>query len=458
MAKHTGISRRTFLAGTAAAAATSCATSGKKPSIVRANTVSPNSKLNIAAIGCGGKGEADTNGCRDENIVALCDVDSRRAGQTFERWPDARRFSDFREMLDKMGNEIDAVTVTTPDHTHAVAAIAAIQMGIHVHVQKPLTHSIFEARVLRDAAKKYNVVTQMGNQGHSNNGVRQLCEMVWSGVIGEVKECHIWTNRPVWPQGLHRPSNVDSQPADLNWDAWLGPMPQRPFVSKHPETSRDCYHPFVWRGWWDFGCGALGDMACHIADPPNWALKLGYPDSVEVVNQEGQTGEMGPLKSTLKFKFPAREDQPECDVYWYDGGNLPPRPEGIPAGEKIGDGNNGSMFIGDKGVISAGEYGGNPRLHPDNVMADYTMPNETIPRIKGQNSYKDWINGCKGEGVPCSNFEYSAPFTEWVLLGNLALRTGRSLEWDGEAMEVTNFPEANQFVKCEYRRGWDLTY
>ena len=367
-------------------------------------------------------------------------------------------------MLDKKHKEIDAVTISTPDHTHFPIAMACMQMGKHVYVQKPLTHSIHEARVLTKAARYFGVKTQMGNQGHARNGVRDLCEMVWSGVIGDVRECHIWTNRPVWPQGIHRPAKMDVIPDTLNWDVWLGPMPERPFVDVHPEPKQACYLPFVWRGWWDFGCGALGDMACHIADPPNWALKLGAPTSAEVVMQHGATGESAPLGSTIKYEFPAREDMPPVTVYWYDGRtedgppNRPPRPEGIPEDEELGSGGNGSLFIGDKGVISANTYGDEPRLHPLSNMADYKKPAQTLRRIAGEDSYLEWIKACKGGPAAGSNFDYAGPFSEWVLLGNVALRANQRIEWDAEAMRVTNCPGANQFIELEYRKGWSMKF
>jgi predicted dehydrogenase len=449
------ITRRGFLAGTTVTLI-GCAT-GPNPVPPKSAYVSPNGKLGIAGIGAGGQAKSDITSCDSENIVALCDVDQNQAAEMMARYPNAVFYQDFREMIDKQ-RDIDACTVSTPDHTHAVAAAYAMRNGKHVRVQKPLTHNIWEARELQRIARETRTVTQMGNQGHARDGVRDLCELIWSGAIGPVRECHIWTNRPVWPQGLNRPPISDPPPANLDWDLWLGPAPERPFVSTHPDTEKACYHPFVWRGWWDFGCGALGDMACHIADPPNWALKLTAPTSVEVVTQEGTTAEMAPNKSVLRYEFPAREDMPAVTVYWYDGGHLPPRPVGIPEDLKLGDGNNGSLFIGDNGYIAAKTYGDDPQLLPAARFEGFQRPVPILPRVPGGNSHLNWINAIKN-GNPeesVSNFDYASPFTEWVLLGNLALRTNKRIEWDARNMRVTNAPEANQYVKREYRAGWSL--
>lgn len=442
--KKTGITRRFFIMGTAASFA-GCASS---PGVIRPRTrsVSPNEKLNIAAIGSGGKGRSDIHGCKSENIVALCDVDWERAAETFEEFPDATRYKDFRVMLER--ENIDAVTISTPDHTHAVAAVTAMKLGKHVRVQKPLTYSVAEARLLRDVARETKVVTQMGNQGHSHNGVRRLCEMIWNGDIGQIHEVHIWTNRPVWPQGIGRPAETVPVPDTMSWDMWLGPAPSRPY---HP-----AYAPFRWRGWLDFGCGALGDMACHIADPANWALRLHEtgPLSVEAVINEGMTDETFPNRSMIRYEFPRRRDMDPVTVYWHDGGNLPSLPEGLPAGTKLGEGDNGSLFIGTKGMATAGEYGGNPRLLPDTLMQDYSFPDPTIPRIPDENPYLEFIRACKGGEPASSNFDYAGPFTEWVVMGNLALRNKGKLEWDSKNMRVTNQPAANFNVTREYRKGW----
>ena len=448
------ISRRVFIASSTAAVLAAGEGHGQnRQERRRAKTkaVSPNEKLNIASIGVSGQGRTDVHRCKDEKIVALCDVDWNWAARTFSEFPEARKYTDYREMLDKE-KDIDAVTITTPDHFHAVAAMYAMEMGKHVYVQKPLTYSIGEARALTEAARKYGVVTQMGNQGHSQNGVRKLCEMIWNGDIGQVHEAHMWTNRPIWPQGVGRPEEVHEVPDTLDWDLWLGPAPERPYNDK--------YLPFKWRGWWDFGCGALGDMACHIADPGNWALKLSDagPTSVEVISQEGNNSETYPTKCVIRYEFPKRGDMDPVTVYWYDGGNLPPLPVGLPEGTIIGerDGKNGSLFIGTEGIATCHTYSENPRLLPDERMAYYEWPEETIERVPKQNHYRNWIDAIKNGVQACSSFDYAGPFTEWVLLGNLALKYDRKLEWDAKNMRVTNVPEANEHIMREYREGWSL--
>jgi predicted dehydrogenase len=319
--------------------------------------------------------------------------------------------------------------------------------------------------MLTEAAHKYKVATQMGNQGHSSNDVRQICEWVWSGAIGNVKEAHVWTNRPLWEQGRTRPKGSDPVPATLDWDKWLGVAPFRPYVAEYPGATKrkDCYCPWVWRGWWDFGCGALGDMACHIMDASNWALKLGNPTSVEVISQEGMTSEQAPNKSVLKYEFPKRGDMAPVTLYWYDGGNLPPQPKDIPATDILGEGfppkgdGNGTLLVGDKGYITSDTYSGNPRLLPSAKFKDFKNPPQTLARIPKEDHYKDWLQACKGGTPACSNFDYSGPFTEVVLLGNLALRTGKRIEWDAAAMKCTNVPEANQYVVNNYRKGWKIS-
>jgi predicted dehydrogenase len=440
MSEHK-VSRRCFLMSSVATLASSTAL-GRQ---TRVRYKSLNEKLNIAAIGAGGKGASDIDACSDENIVALCDVDWKSAAKTFAKFPDAKRYRDFRVMFDEEKG-IDAVTISTPDHTHAVAALWAMERGVHVYVQKPLTHCVFEARKLAEAARKYKVATQMGNQGHSNEGARQLCEMIWAGEIGKVREVHAWTNRPIWPQGIAEPLPSEPVPDTIDWELWLGPARQRPFNSG--------YLPLKWRGWYDFGCGALGDMACHILDPANWALQLGQPVSVECIKQEGRTAQCFPNKSIIRFEFPSRGTMPPVTVTWYDGGEMPPRPKGIGENEKLGDGNNGSLFIGDKGVITTGTYGEKTRLLPGELMKDYKFPGALLTRSPGH--YRDWIRACKGGAPACSNFDYAGPFSEWVLLGAIAQRFDGKLLWDGNKMKITNHDEANRLVKDPYRKGWKL--
>jgi predicted dehydrogenase len=450
--KKLKISRRSFLAGTAAAIATGCTTTTKGKAPAKISTRSPNEVVNVAGIGCGGKGQSDIWGSKQAgaNIVALCDVDQKTGEASFARFPDVPKYNDYRVMLEKQ-KDIDACTVSTPDHMHAMIAMACIKSGKHVYVQKPLTHSVEEARLLAEAAREYKVATQMGNQGHCGDGVRECCEMIWSGVIGDIHTTYTWTNRPIWPQGIPDPLPEEPVPPHMNWDVWIGGAPFRPY--------NHGYAPFNWRGWWDFGCGALGDMACHIMDPANWALKLGYPSSVECVMQENNNAQTGPTKSVIKYEFPKRGKMGPVTLYWYDGmegNNPPPRPEGIPAETKIGDGDNGTLFIGTKGMICCGTYGEEPRLLPEELNQDFKKPDPTIERIPEEDPYIDWLRACKGGQPACSNFDYAGPFTEIVLLGNIALRTGKRIEWDGPNMCSTNCPEAAQYVKKQYREGWSL--
>ena len=410
----------------------------------------PTERLAIAGIGVGGQGGADLGNMTSERIVALCDVDWRHAAGTFARFPDARRFKDFRKMLDEV-KEIDAVVVATPDHAHAVASMAAIRLGKHVYCEKPLTHSVYEARKLAEAAREAKVATQMGNQGQASEETRRLCELVADGAIGAVTEAHIWTDRPsnglfneYWPQGVDRPRDEPPVPEGLDWDLWLGPAPARPY---HP-----AYHPFRWRGWWDFGTGALGDIGCHAFDPVFRALKLGHPTCVEATSTRVNR-ETFPLGSMVTYRFPAREGFPPLKLVWYDGGLRPPRPEAI--GQGVAMGPNGRLLVGDKGVLL-----GN-RIYPDARREEYREPPPTLARSVGH--YREWIEASKGGKPAGSNFDWAGPLTEVVLLGNVALRvelreklTQVRLDWDPAAFRVTSLPEANGFLHREYRAGWTL--
>jgi predicted dehydrogenase len=453
-------SRRTFIRQTAMAAAAFHVVPGY---VVGARgQTAPSDRLNVAAVGVGGMGANNVKKCAEtENIVALCDVDQTLAAKTFAAYPKAKVYADFREMLAKQ-KDIDAVIVATPDHTHAFVAMEAMRAGKHVYVQKPLTHSVYEARMLTEAARKYKVKTQMGNQGHSGDGARLICEWVAAGVIGDVREVHAWTNRPVWPQGIEmtRPAETPAVPDGFDWDRWIGPAPMRPY---HP-----AYHPAKWRAWWDFGTGSLGDMGCHIIDPVFWALKLKYPTSVEgsistyweeFFKQTEPKNETYPRSTIARFRFPAREGMPPVLLTWWDGGLMPPRPEELEEGRKMGDEDGGVLLIGDKGKIMAGCYGRGPRLLPESRMQEFKRPAPSIPRVEGGESghEKDWIRACKG-GVPASsNFDYSGPLSEMVLMGNLAVRfPDRRLLWDGEKMQVTNDVKANEYVRRTYREGWTL--
>ncbi len=451
------INRRHFLYTSALAAGALAA--GLPACTTRPRYKSPNEKLDIAGVGVNGRAAADLKGVSSENIVALCDVDGHSLANALKQYPGARPYTDYRVMLEKEKN-IDAVTVATPDHHHAPAAIRAIRAGKHVYVEKPLTHTVWEARQLALAARQHGVATQMGNQGHSGEGIRELCEMIWAGSIGQVREVHCWTDRAKgwWPQGLLRPPGSDPIPSYLDWDKWLGAAPVRPYLHEWPgnykgHLGKSVYHPSNWRGWWDFGCGALGDMACHIVDCPQMALKLGPPDTVEMISSSERVPEMPPAECILRYQFPARGDMPPCSLTWYDSGQKPPRPAEMEA-EKMDD--NGMLFIGDKGKIIANAYGSKPQLLPESSMADYKRPARTIPRVPENSPHKDWIRACKGGPPACSNFEISGPLTEWVLLGNLAIRLGKKLQWDSAHLRVTNVPEAGELIRGAYRQGWEV--
>jgi predicted dehydrogenase len=437
---------------------------------------SPGEKLNIAGIGVAGQGGSDIGQFTDHNIVALCDVDWRHAAGTFKKFPKARQWKDCRQMLDEQ-KDIDAVIVATPDHMHAFASILAMKHGKHVYCEKPLTHSVWEARKVAEFAREKKLATQMGNQGQASEGTRRLCELVWSGAIGPVREAHVWTDRPsnglmdeYWPQGVSRPKDTPPVPDTLDWDLWLGPAPERPY---HP-----AYLPFKWRGWWDFGTGALGDIGCHSFDPVFRALKLGRPLSIEAsstrVNQETY-----PLASMVTYHFAARGAEPQKNnvhlttpealtaarvempalkLVWYDGGLRPPRPAELAEDEEMGA--MGALLIGDKGKLLSGMRGGN-RLLPAKLQEEVGERPKVIPRSNGH--YREWAEACKGGKPAGSNFAWAGPLAEVVLLGNVALRpqlrqhlTKHKLMWDAEKMEFTNLPEANKFLKSEFRKGWEI--
>ncbi len=429
----------------------------------------PSGKVSVAGVGIGGMGggnlkavcDPERDASQNEHIAALCDVDFAKADDVFKRYPQAERFKDFREMLDKMGDKIDACIIATPDHTHAITALESMKKGKHVYVQKPLTHSVYEARVLTEAARKYGkefgVKTQMGNQGHSGEGCRLVCEWIWDGAIGEVREVHAFTNRPVWPQALLRPTETPAVPDTLDWDLWLGPAPERPY---HP-----AYHPWKWRAWKDFGTGALGDMACHILDPVFWALKLKYATSVQGSYAKVCTEmwkhlehpESYPMASKIHLEYPAREGLPPVKVSWYDGGIMPEIPEALESGRRMGNSDGGVLFIGDNGVLMCGCYGAEPQLVPYSKMRAYKRPQPSIPRVSTSHEM-NWIEAIKdGKKEATSNFEIAGPFTEMVLMGNLSLAfPNKKILWDGENMNVTNLPDANALVNPKARAGWEL--
>jgi hypothetical protein len=407
--------------------------------------------------------------------VALCDVDDRQAARSRKSFEKASYYKDFREMLAKEKDTIDACTISTPDNMHAVATLAAMHLGKHVYTQKPLTHDIYEARILTQAAKKYKVVTQMGNQGGSGDGVRTAKEMYQAGLIGDIVEAHAWTNRPVWPQGIPTPTGEYSVPTELDWDLWLGPAKKIPY--------NPAYLPFNWRGWWAFGTGALGDMACHIMDPIYRILPILYPSSAECsvatiwreMWNDTPNIDACPPSSIIHLHYPRTDGEGSIKVSWYDGGLLPPRPEELSPEEPFGNWDGGVLLIGTKGKMLLDCYGANPRLLPTRLMKETTLPKPTLQRVP-EGHYQQWVNACiagYGKGITSSPFEYAGPFTESILMGNLAIRSwmiknpklkgwedkyvGRKkLLWDAASMRVTNFDEANQFVKREYREGWDL--
>lgn len=400
----------------------------------------PSEKLNVACIGVGGMGGSDVSQMRGENIIAFCDVDWKHAGPTFKRYPDVKKYRDFRKMLDKEENKIDAVTVSTPDNIHAVAAMAAIKRGKHVYCQKPLCHDIFEVRRLTEAAREHKVMTQMGIQLHAQQCVRLVAEMITSGMIGKVRKVDIWSGKN-WGGGF-RPTETEPVPETLDWDLWLGPAPWRPY--------NHIYLPGNWRKWWDFGTGTLGDMGCHIIDPVFWALDLGYPTSVEAHPKEF-TKEGYPTATTVHWEFPARGDLPPVTVTWNDGDRRPDRPAELEEGRKLPG--QGGLYYGEKGTILA-PHGGNPALIPYSKMRDVKMPEPFLDR--GINHYQDWIRACKGGPKPLTNFDYSGPLSETILFGNVAALTGQKLFWDGPNLKVTNMPEANKCLRREYREGWAL--
>ncbi|MCH4823069.1 Gfo/Idh/MocA family oxidoreductase [Gramella lutea] len=447
--------------------------------------IPPSDKLLIAGIGVGGKGASDLKSFYESGkaeIAFLCDVDDRRAAASRERFPKAKYYKDYRELFDKESKNFDAVSVSTPDHNHAVQTMAAMERGKHVYVQKPLTHDIYEARKLTEAANKYKVVTQMGNQGASGDGVRKMKEWYDAGLIGEVNEVYVWTNRPVWPQGIPWPKTSASVPPELDWDLWLGTAPQKDYV--------DGLVPFNWRGWWDYGTGALGDMGCHLIEPPFSVLGLKYPKEVEcsvgsVYVDEFQRGyfpESCPPSSHVIMSFEGKDTgSKDITLHWMDGGIKPMRPEELGAEETFGDGGNGALIIGSKGKMMCGTYGLNPQLLPTSKTDEVSVP-QKYTRVQGgmDGHYAQWVEAAiagYGNMELSSPFDIAGPLTESLLIANLAIRgydiqktrkdengeeriyyPGRDIKmiWDSENMKVTNFDEANQFVRRDYPDGYSL--
>ncbi len=448
----------------------------------------PSDTVNVAAIGAGGMGSANMSHLTSQNIVALADVDYNRVKESVSRddradlraaYEKAKWYKDFRKMLDEQ-KDIDAVVIATPDHVHAAAATAAMRMGKHVYVQKPLTYTAHEARVLRKTAQETGVVTQMGNQGHSSDDARRINEWIRAGAIGPVKEVYVWTNRPIWPQGIPRPqdnttasaeqqkwngggvrdrlqsalSGSFSAPEDLDWDLFLGPAPQRDY---HP-----IYHPFNWRGWVDWGVGALGDMGAHLIDHPYWALELEYPETVQAASTPwgGNEEDLAtyPLSTTVHYGFAARGEKPPVMMHWYDGGLMPARPDVMPDEVEL-DRTGGVIFVGEKGILTHKTYGADPQMYPQNLMEEYKSTPETFKRIEGGRDAHEmnWIRAIKGEEEISCPFEYAAPLNETMLLGVVALHApGETLRYDSKNMKFTNNSDVNQHLKRDYRSGWNL--
>jgi predicted dehydrogenase len=416
----------------------------------------PSEKLNLAGIGVAGQGGSDLTQFHnlEQNIVALCDVDWAHADGSFRKYPKARAWKDYRKMLDEQ-KDIDAVVVATPDHQHAFATMHALRLGKHVYCEKPLTHSVWEARQIARAAREHKIATQMGNQGQASEETRRLCEMLWDGAIGPVREVYIWTDRPsnglfgeYWPQGGARPKDTPPVPSTLEWDLWLGPAPPRPY---HP-----AYLPFKWRGWCDFGTGALGDIGCHAMDPAFRALKLGPPLSVESSSTR-VNDEMYPLASMVTYHFPARGELPPVKLVWSDGGLRPSRPPELEEGRELGA--TGALYIGDKGKIVSQRM--RYQLLPETRAKEYGEPPKKLPRSIGH--YREWLVACRGGQAAGSNFDWAGPLTEAVLLGNVALRTAlreeltrQKLLWNSAALKFTNSETANRFLRRSYRPGWSL--
>lgn len=434
------ISRRDFLKG--------AAITGAGLLILRDSRMAfgypANETLNVAIIGAGGKGDVNMRSVANEkqNIVAICDTRDEVLANLAKDFPDAKQYADYRRMLTQMHKQIDAVVVSTPDHTHAIPSVMAMKMGKHVYCEKPLTHSIYEARVMRDAARKYKVATQMGNQGSAMSGLRESVEVIQSGVVGQIKEIHVWSNRPVWPQGIHRFTETPPVPNDLHWDLFLGPAPKRPY---HPN-----YQPFNWRGWYDFGTGAIGDMGCHTLNTAFRALDLRNPIVVRAQCND-KTDESYPKSSIITYVFPQRGKLSPLKMTWYDGGLKPPA--------DLLDGRDlpgsGVVYIGEKGKIySPDDYGAEYKLLPEADFADYKPPTPTLPRSPGH--YAEWIRACKGGEPAFSEFDFAAAITETLLLGNLAIITEEPIYWNPDNMKAINCPKADYHINRPYREGWAL--
>lgn len=436
-----------------------------------AKFIAPSEQINIVFIGVGWQGTRNVEQflrSPEVRVLAVCDVNR----ESSDYWPTYRNgvggseptkrlveayyaeqkpggtykgcdvYIDYRQMLDER-DDIDAVVVSTPDHLHAPATMAAIKKGKHVYCEKPLAHTVEEARLVAEAARKAGIATQMGNMTQAEEGPRLIREWIWDGAIGDVKEVHIWNTPLLWPQAIDRPTDTPAVPDGLDWDKWLGPAPERPY--------NPAYHPVKWRGWWDFGGGLLGDMGCHVFEPAFGSLKLTAPTSVEATSTKVYS-ETAPIGAIVYYDFPARGEMGPVKLMWYEAGLMPPRFEQIEEGRRIP--RTGSIIIGDKGAMLIEGAGHVARLIPESKMQSYTRPEKTLPRSPGH--HQEWIDACKGKGKAGSNFDFAGPMTETVLLGNVAIRTGKKLRWDASNMKVTNVPEANEFITKKYRPGWEL--
>ena len=476
MSRNRGINRRRFFTDAAGAsvALISFPYVVSSSALGKAGSKPPSSRLNAAQIGVGMMGTGDLRAFMSKfpelHVVAVCDVDKARVNvnNTTYGWEPAKKivedfyggrqrsgrykgcavYTDYRELLEKE-KDLDVVMVATPDHAHAIISIAAMKKGKHVYCQKPLTHSVYEARQMARVSRRYKVATQCGTGNYTSEDSYRLCEWIADGAIGPVREVHNWSNRPVWPQGMERPKEKPPVPPGLDWDKWLGPAPLRPY---HP-----AYLPFIWRGWWDFGTGALGDMGCYSFDVIVRALKLGHPATVEACGSrlhESKNNESFPRASIVRYNFPARGKMPPVKVTWYDGGLQPERPEELEQGRNMSTWSGGLLFVGDEGKILCAFHGGSPRLIPESKMKAYKQPAKTLTRSIGHK--EEWIEACKGGASPGANFEVAGHVSEMLCLGNIALRTGKLLKWDGENMKITNENDANKLIKGPYRSGWPL--
>lgn len=454
--------RRDFLRGAAALAAVTIV---PRHVLGGVEKPAPSGKVNVAIIGTGGQGIVNMKQLfrePDVRIAALCDLNDESDYSMFyyggtaglkpalqlvrqKYGPPCPTYRDYREMLDK--EDIDAVLVATPDHSHAVVSLAAIAKGKHVYCEKPLCRTVYETRVVTEAARKAGVATQLGNFGHSSEDIRLTCEWIWDGAIGDVREVHAWTSTGArrWTNLSGRPTDSPPVPAGFDWERWLDPVPPRPY---HPD-----YAPVRWRAWWQFGSGTIGDFACHHLDPAFWALKLDQAAKFQVeASSYGTNEEVCPAASLIYYHFPARADLPPVRITWYEGGLMPPRPAELESGRSLGD--NGILFVGTQGTILGGGWGRSPRIIPESRMREYKRPPKTLPRVAGH--HRNWLDACRGQGKPSTHFDYSGPLTEFSLMGNVALRAGKPLDFDWKTMQVTNVPDANRYIKPELREGRTL--